>query len=79
MATKKKTISKKSEARELIVLVPSKWGLSPADVKKLEVALEPLANATFSKFGGAIHVITGVTNGVPIPGNGNGEDEKNKK
>ena len=79
MATKKKTISKKSEARELIVLVPSKWGLSPADVKKLQVALEPKANSTLAKLAGAIHVITGVTNGVPSPGNGNGEDEKDKK
>ena len=78
MATKKKTISTKSEALELIVLVPSKWGLSPADVKKLQVALEPKANSTFASLGGAIHVITGVTNGVG-PGPGTSEDKKDKK
>ncbi|MGA2195284.1 MAG: hypothetical protein ABSH40_08440 [Bryobacteraceae bacterium] len=73
MATKKKSTSAKR--KELIVLVPSKWGLAPADVKKLQVALEPKANATLAKLGGAIHVVTGVTNGVNGNGNGNGEDE----
>ena len=78
MATKKKTISKKRKALELIVLVPSKWGLLAADVKKLETALEPIANSTFASLGGAIHVITGVTNGVG-PGPGTSEDKKDKK
>jgi len=62
----------KNPKAELIVLVPSKWGLASADVKKLKAALEPIANSSITRMKGAISVVTGVTNG-----NGNnGNDDK---
>ena len=71
MATKKKTApKKKSNAAELIVLVPSKWGLPHEDVKNLQKALQPVANSTITRMRGAICVVTGVTNG-----NGNGDQQ----
>jgi hypothetical protein len=64
MATKKKTTRKTRGAAELIVLVPSKWKLPQEDIKKLQAALEPVANFTIEKMAGTINVVTGVTNGV---------------
>jgi hypothetical protein len=63
MATKKKIVGK-SAAVELIVLVPSKWGLALEDIKKLQAALQPIANSTIGRMAGDINVVTGVTDGV---------------
>jgi len=64
MATKKKIVRKKSEAAELIVLVPSKWGLASEDKKRLMHALQPVVNSTIQTKYGPIGVVCGVTNGV---------------
>ena len=64
MATKKKTTRKTRGAAELIVLVPSKWGLASEDKKRLMHALQPLVNSTIQTKYGPIDVVCGVTNGV---------------
>jgi hypothetical protein len=63
MATKKKIARKKSEAAELIVLIPSKWGLASEDKKRLMHALQPVVNSTIQTKYGPIEPVCGVTNG----------------
>lgn len=63
MATKKKIAHKRDATRELIVLVPSMWKLSHADLKNLKAKLEPKANEIIVRPDGPITVVCGVTNG----------------
>jgi hypothetical protein len=67
MATKKKTAPRKPKAVDLIVLVPSKWGLPDADIEKLQKALQHEANSTITRMSGTITVVTGVVNGLHPP------------
>jgi hypothetical protein len=63
MATKKKITHKRDATRELIVLVPSMWGLSHDDLKNLKAALEPVARENIRTTFGPICCVCGVTNG----------------
>jgi hypothetical protein len=66
------TGKKKHGPNDLIVHVPKAWGLTPANIKKLKEALQPVAKATIAQFGGPSSVVTLVTF------NGNGYDEDKK-
>jgi hydrogenase maturation factor len=63
MATKKKITHKRDATRELIVLVPSMWGLSHVDLKNLKAALDPVARENIHTTHGPICCVCGVTNG----------------